>query len=62
MRILVTGGSGFIGTNLIKKLIENKHEVMSIDNYSTGYRSNEQDECFYISANIRDMKFWGRRL
>jgi nucleoside-diphosphate-sugar epimerase len=31
MRILVTGGSGFIGTNLIQELIERKHEVVNLD-------------------------------
>ena len=33
--ILVTGGVGFIGTNLIKSLIEKGFNVVSIDNYST---------------------------
>lgn len=33
MRILITGGSGFIGTNLIKKLVlENKHSILNLDN------------------------------
>jgi nucleoside-diphosphate-sugar epimerase len=35
-KALVTGGAGFIGTNLIKKLLENKIEVVSLDDYSTG--------------------------
>ena len=34
--ILVTGGAGFIGSNLIKKLIDEGHNVTSLDNYSTG--------------------------
>ena len=34
--ILVTGGAGFIGTNLIKRLLSEGHKVLSIDNYSTG--------------------------
>ena len=36
MNIVVTGGAGFVGTNLIKRLIEDGHDVVSIDNYSTG--------------------------
>ena len=36
MKLLVTGGAGFVGYNLCKKLIEDGHEVISIDNYSTG--------------------------
>lgn len=53
MKVLVTGGAGFIGTNLIKKLLEQGHEVVSIDNYSTGLRSNEQPGVRYVSDDIR---------
>ena len=41
MKVLVTGGVGFIGTNLIKELLKNENEVVSIDNYSTGLKENE---------------------
>mgnify|MGYP000006912811 FL=1 len=43
MKFLVTGGVGFIGTNLIKALLKDGHEVVSIDNYSTGLKENEQN-------------------
>ena len=33
MKILVTGGAGFIGTNLIKRLLNDQHKVYSLDNY-----------------------------
>ena len=36
MKALVTGGAGFIGTNLIKRLLRDGHEVHAVDNYSTG--------------------------
>jgi len=62
MKCLVTGGVGFVGTNLIKRLLRDEHEVTSIDNYSTGYTENEQEGCHYIHASVQDMKFWGRRL
>ncbi len=61
MKILVTGGAGFVGTNLIKRLVKN-NEVVSIDNYSTGFRINEQENCTYITGDIRDMDFWKNRL
>ena len=38
MQTLVTGGAGFVGTNLIKRLLKDGHEVVSFDNYSTGFR------------------------
>ena len=45
MKILVTGGVGFIGTNLIKKLLNEGHNVHSLDNYETGLKENEQSGC-----------------
>ena len=52
MKVLVTGGAGFIGTNLIKQLLSDGHEVSSIDNYSTGLESNHQEGCSYYKHNI----------
>ena len=40
MRALVTGGAGFIGSNLVKLLTEKGHDVVVLDNYSSGYREN----------------------
>jgi nucleoside-diphosphate-sugar epimerase len=40
MRILVTGGAGFIGSHLCEYLIEQGHEVVCLDNLSTGRISN----------------------
>ena len=40
MRILVTGGAGFIGSHLCEQLIKNGHLVKAIDNFSTGRASN----------------------
>jgi len=62
MRCLVTGGAGFVGTNLVKRLLKDNYEVISIDNYSTGFRENEQEGCTYISGDVRDLEFWGGRL
>ena len=55
MNILVTGGAGFIGTNLIKRLLKDGHNVVSIDNYSTGKEENHQEGCQYVKADIRDI-------
>jgi len=52
MKILVTGGAGFVGTNLIKRLLEDKHQVVSIDNYSTGLKSNHQFGCKYMNHDL----------
>ena len=42
MKHLVTGGAGFIGSNLIKKLLDENQEVISLDNYFTGNKLNLQ--------------------
>ena len=52
MRVLVTGGTGFVGTNLIKRLLKDKCEVVSIDNYSAGYKENHQDGCTYYDYDL----------
>jgi UDP-glucose 4-epimerase len=52
MKILVTGGAGFVGYNLCKKLIEDGHDVISIDNYSTGKKQNEIDGVTYFNSDI----------
>lgn len=60
MNILVTGGAGFIGTNLIKRLLKEGHNVVSVDNYETGLESNHVEGCEYIDMdiiNIHDYSF-----
>tara|TARA_Y100000592_G_scaffold95799_1_gene163063 strand:+ start:93 stop:926 length:834 start_codon:yes stop_codon:yes gene_type:complete len=57
MRILVTGGAGFIGTNLVKKLVKKEHQVFSIDNYSTGLKQNKQRGASYIHCDINDWHY-----
>jgi UDP-glucose 4-epimerase len=54
-KILITGGAGFIGTNLIKRLLKEGYIVNSIDNYDSGLRSNHQKGCKYIDSNILDI-------
>jgi UDP-glucose 4-epimerase len=53
MKILVTGGAGFIGTNLIKRLLKEGHDVHSIDNYDSGLIENEVDGCNYHTGDIQ---------
>jgi len=42
MRILITGGAGFLGSHLCDRLIEQGHEVICLDNFFTGRKSNIQ--------------------
>ena len=59
MNIMVTGGAGFIGTNLIKRLLKDGHNVVSLDNYSTGTEENHQEGCEYFTADVRDVIDFG---
>ena len=54
MKILVTGGAGFVGTNLIKRLVKDGHEIISLDNYCTGFKSNHQGGCQYFDIDVTD--------
>lgn len=53
---LVTGGAGFVGTNLIKRLLKEGYRVVSIDNYSTGSESNHQEGAEYYRGDVSVIK------
>lgn len=50
MRVLVTGGAGFIGSNLCEDLLKHDNEVVCLDNFLTGHRNN-------ISSLLSDKNF-----
>jgi UDP-glucose 4-epimerase len=51
---LVTGGAGFIGSNLVDLLLRHGHPVTVLDNLSSGYRANLRSEVRFVDADIRD--------
>ena len=53
--ILITGGAGFIGSNLAEKLENDGHNVISIDNYSFGKKENEVKNVKYINDDIENI-------
>lgn len=53
-RILVTGGAGFIGQHLCKRLVDDEETVVCLDNLSTGHRSNARGTFF--QKDILDFK------
>lgn len=56
MKVLVTGGAGFIGSNLVRQLVEDENDVTVIDNLLSGYRSNlvPFPQIRFIEGDIRD--------
>ena len=51
MNILITGGAGFLGSHLCDALIEKGHDILCVDNFFTGNKSN-------ISHLINKSKFY----
>lgn len=55
MNCLVTGGAGFIGSNLVQLLLQKGHRVTVLDTLNTGFRSNlPLDQVHFINGDIRD--------
>ncbi len=59
MRYAITGGAGFIGKNIAKLLVENRHEVIVLDNLHTGKKENLSDiyekiEFFQVDIRNKD--------
>jgi len=54
--VLVTGGAGFIGSNLCKRLVEEGHTVLSLDNYFTGSRDNHVPGVEYREGHTKDIE------
>ncbi len=52
MKILVTGGAGFIGSHVVDAYINNGHEVVVVDNLSTGQKNNIHPEAKFYSCDI----------
>jgi len=62
MRILVTGAAGFIGSHVAEAFAEAGHEVLALDNLSSGSRKNLMSELPFEEVDLRDEAALGRLL
>jgi len=53
LKVLITGGAGFIGSNIADTLIENGHEVHVLDDLSTGFADNVNKKAVLHKFDIR---------
>lgn len=56
-KILVTGGAGYIGSHVARKLLESGYEVVVVDNLSTGKRENVHAGAAFFEGDLGDMNF-----
>ena len=56
MKILVTGGAGFIGSNIVDRLLIDGHEVVVADNLSTGVHDHLSSDARFYEIDIRNEK------
>ncbi len=55
MKALVTGGAGFIGSNIVNALLELGHEPVVLDDLSSGYRENLVAGVRFVEGDVRDL-------
>ena len=58
-RVLVTGGAGFVGSHIVDGLLENGHDVLVVDDLSTGARSNLPADAEFVNQDVADDGFVG---
>lgn len=57
LRVMVTGGAGFLGSHVVDELVLRRHSVIVVDNLSTGHQDNINSEADFYKADICDTNF-----
>jgi len=61
-KVLVTGGAGFIGSNVVDLLVEKGHDVIVVDNLSTGYTENLNPKAKFCNLDLLDSKLLFKKM
>jgi UDP-glucose 4-epimerase len=64
MKVLITGGAGFIGSNLAERLVAEGHQALAIDNFATGRKENlaGRDDVELVEGSIADRELLDRAI
>ena len=59
-KVIVIGGAGFVGSELIKSLVLGENKIFSLDNYSSGSKKNhiENDSVKYYEGQAKDIDYF----
>lgn len=55
LKVVVTGGAGFIGSHLVARLLRRKNQVVVFDNFATGRRENLDPTATIVQGDVRDL-------
>lgn len=58
MKILVTGGAGFIGSHVVDAYVKEGHDVIVVDDLSTGFERNVNKKARFYKVDLRDSDIW----
>lgn len=61
-KVMVTGGAGFIGSNIAERLVKDGREVIVLDNLSTGKEKNVPEGAAFVKADLLDEKLLNEKL
>lgn len=57
---LVTGGAGFMGSDVVDQLVDDGHDVVVLDDLSGGFRDNVNDRAEFVEGSINDIALVNR--
>ena len=56
MKVLITGGAGFIGSHVVEECLAHNYEVVVVDNFSSGKIDNLPNNCKVYQVDINDIE------